>query len=150
MFQELTRSLIATVGAIEIVLYLLDVPRFGLDTEGPAIWNIRLLIGIVLLVGASQNDSRGLLAKLVSLGSLVSVLAVYAVWFKLSREFLASWSLKYRTVDAFLQSEGFLAGYLNRATWWDLVVLLVATLVLTWKLSNLTRGVRATQPLSVK
>jgi hypothetical protein len=149
MFQEFTRSLIAAVGAIEIVLYLLEAPRFGLDTEGPAVWHTRFVIGILLLVGASQNDKRGLFAKLISFGSLASVLAVYAAWFKLSRELLGSWSLKYRTLDAFLQSHGFLAGYLNRATLWDLVVLLVVTLMLTSKLRPLIRCMRASQPLPV-
>ena len=142
MFQRLTRRLITAVGAIEIALYLLDTPRFGLDTDGPAIWNLRFLVGVLLLVGASQDDSRGLVAKLVSLCSLGSVLAVYAVWFKLSRESLASWSLKYRTVDAFLESKGFLAGLLNRATLWDLIVLIVATFGLTSKLSKVIRCAR--------
>ncbi|MEW5980510.1 MAG: hypothetical protein AB1898_32390 [Acidobacteriota bacterium] len=134
MVDALLRSSLAAAGAIEVILYLVGVPPAGLHVMGTPVWNLRLLVGVLLLIASFQNWSRGFLAKFVYLSSLASVLLVYVAWFRLSRESLKTWSEKYRFFEGFVEVQGSFAGYLNKASWWDLIVLAVSIMALTIKL----------------
>lgn len=100
---------------------------------------LRLATSISLFICATGLAFRSLYGVFTSMVAILSLVFVYGWWWRVSMAFLRNLEVPdFSSVPDISHTAG-----LWGATWWDLLVLVIATIILVWQVAILIRVMRA-------
>jgi len=106
--------------------------RLGFSFEAESF----LLITFALFLSAAGLWSRRLLGLVLSLVSLLALIGVYLLWYRATLSIIEMYGAK--TFSGLRDQQQHLLS-LYQASWWDIVVLGIALLVIVWEVVTLGR-----------